>query len=82
MISQSEQYGLNMKSKTSAVGIYRKQFPIHKSINFRYSKNRFIIFSIWLAERVTVLFMDDLIDLRRSFLGATEVRENITQFHF
>ena len=46
MISQSEQYGVNMKSQTSAVGNYREQFQIHKSTHFRYSKNRFIIFSV------------------------------------
>jgi len=46
MISQSEQYGVNMKSQTSAVGNYREQFPIHKSTHFRDSKNRFMIFSI------------------------------------
>jgi hypoxanthine phosphoribosyltransferase len=82
MVSQSKQYGVNMKSQTSAVENYREQFPIHKSTLFRNSKNRFVIFSIWMAERATVLFVDDLIDSGRSFLGATEARENITQFHF
>jgi len=34
MISQNEQYGVNMKSQTSAIGNYREQFPTHKSTHF------------------------------------------------
>jgi len=35
-----------------------------------------------MAERVKVLSMDSLIDFGRSFLGATEARESVTQFNF